>query len=208
MLNIDRLIGEFDKGLRALFVHERPQRPMPGEGLNDASLSKADQERSCRLMRINHCGEVSAQALYQGQALTARNPDLQRTLSQAAQEEGDHLAWCRTRIQELGGRQSLLNPIWYTGSLVLGALAGATGDRWNLAFLAETEHQVVEHLERHLKELPAGDHKSCELIRQMQLDEAKHATTALEHGAIALPLPVKSAMRFAAQVMIRISYWV
>jgi len=146
-------------------------------------------------MRINHSGEVCAQALYNGQALTARNPATEAALRQASQEETEHLAWCEKRIRELGGRKSLLNPVWYAGSFTLGALAGALGDKWNLGFLAETEHQVGKHIENHLSRLPAGDEKSRAILQQMKEDEARHATTALDHGGAALPAPIKKLLR-------------
>jgi ubiquinone biosynthesis monooxygenase Coq7 len=152
-------------------------------------------------MRINHVGEVCAQALYQGQALTARNPEARAVLEEAAREETDHLAWCESRINELGGRKSLLNPLWYGGAFALGAVAGALGDKWNLGFLAETERQVEAHLDGHLQQLPEQDARSRAIVEQMKVDEAKHAQTALDHGGAPLPMPVKQVMRFAAEVM-------
>ena len=159
-------------------------------------------------MRVNHSGEVCAQALYQGQALTARNPDVKTALEQAAWEETEHLNWTETRIAELGGRTSLLNPLWYTGSLALGALAGSLGDKWNLGFLAETERQVEQHLDSHLGRLPQQDEKSRAILEQMKSDEIQHATTALEHGGAELPLPVKTAMKLSSKIMTSTTYWV
>ena len=157
-------------------------------------------------MRVNHVGEVCAQALYQGQALTARDPNAKRQLEQAAREEEDHLAWSAERINELGGRPSLLNPLWYTGAFAMGAAAGAFGDRWNLAFLAETERQVEEHLSGHLDKLPREDERTRTLVDAMRADEARHRDTALKLGAAELPWPVKHAMRVAAKVMTTVAY--
>jgi ubiquinone biosynthesis monooxygenase Coq7 len=157
-------------------------------------------------MRVNHVGEICAQALYQGQALTARNPQARAALEQAAREEEDHLAWSAQRIRELGGRPSLLNPLWYAGSLAIGAVAGALGDRWNLAFLAETEHQVEEHLTGHLQALPVQDERTRAVVEGMRRDEAKHRASALGLGAVELPGPAKLAMRFASKVMTTVAY--
>ena len=157
-------------------------------------------------MRVNHVGEVCAQALYQGQALTARNAAARQGLEGAAREERDHLAWSAERIQELGGRRSLLNPLWYAGSLAIGAFAGALGDRWSLAFLAETERQVEEHLSGHLEALPAADRKTRAVVETMRADEARHRASAIELGAAELPEPAKRAMRFASKVMTTVAY--
>lgn len=208
MNSLDELIVEFDKGLRTLFAPAFTLRPLPGKNLPEADMSDEEKRCAAALMRVNHSGEICAQALYQGQALTARRPSIQQALEQAAIEETEHLNWCESRITELGGRKSLLNPAWYTGSLAIGALAGALGDKWNLGFLAETERQVVRHLDGHLQRLPAQDGKSRAVIGQMKEDEAHHATTALEHGAAELPAPVKWAMKLSAKVMTRTAYWV
>ena len=157
-------------------------------------------------MRVNHVGEVCAQALYQGQALTARNPENRTALESAAREEEDHLAWSAGRIRELGGRPSLLNPLWYAGSLAMGAAAGALGDRWSLAFLAETERQVEEHLAGHLRALPAQDARTRAVVEAMRIDEAKHRAAAIDLGAAELPAPARAAMRFASRVMTTIAY--
>jgi ubiquinone biosynthesis monooxygenase Coq7 len=157
-------------------------------------------------MRVNHVGEICAQALYQGQSLTARDPRARQELQQAAREEEDHLAWSAERIRELGGRPSLLNPLWYAGSFAMGAAAGALGDRWNLAFLAETERQVEEHLSGHLQRLPAEDHRTRKLVDAMRTDEAKHRDTALRLGAAELPGPARLAMRVAAKLMTTVAY--
>jgi ubiquinone biosynthesis monooxygenase Coq7 len=157
-------------------------------------------------MRVNHVGEICAQALYQGQAMTARDPQARAALEQAAREEQDHLAWSAERIRELDGRTSLLNPLWYAGSFAMGVAAGALGDRWNLAFLAETERQVEEHLSGHLDRLPAEDRRTRAVVEAMRADEARHRDTAMRLGAAELPAPVKLAMRLASKVMTTLSY--
>ena len=205
---LDRFIIEFDKGLRTLFAPAASARPLPGKQLDEAPLSAAEKKLAAALMRVNHSGEICAQALYQGQALTARNPAAKAALEQAALEETEHLSWCETRIHELGSHTSYLNPLWYTGSLAIGALAGALGDKWNLGFLAETEHQVERHLAGHLSRLPAADLKSRAVVEQMQVDEARHAATALEQGGVALPLPIKQGMQLTSKLMTRAAYWV
>ena len=203
---IDRLITEFDKGLRTVFAPAHSVRPYPDHACADTMLTDNEKHRAAALMRVNHSGEVCAQALYNGQALTARNPATEAALRQASQEETEHLAWCEKRIRELGGHKSLLNPLWYAGSFALGALAGVLGDKWNLGFLAETEHQVGRHIESHLMRLPANDEKSRIILEQMKEDEARHATTALEHGGAALPAPVRLAMKLASKVMTGTAY--
>ena len=161
-------------------------------------MSEADKRHAAGLMRVNHSGEVCAQALYQGQALTARNPEAVRALIEASEEETEHLAWCEKRLNELGSHKSFLNPLWYAGSFTLGALAGALGDKWNLGFLAETEHQVEGHLNEHLSELPEQDAKSRAIVEQMKADEISHGETALNLGGVDLPLPLRTAMRHTA----------
>ena len=203
---MDQLIVEFDKALRTLFAPARTVRPVPGGDMPDTLLSDAQREHVAGLMRVNHCGEICAQALYQGQAIMSRDASVRRELEQASNEETEHLAWTEQRIAELGGRKSLLNPLWYGGSLALGMLAGRLGDRWNLGFLAETERQVEAHLGGHLDQLPAEDQKSREIIGQMKIDEARHADTAIGLGAQELPGPVKAAMRLMARVMTTTSY--
>jgi 3-demethoxyubiquinol 3-hydroxylase len=200
-MGLDDLIIGFDKGLRTLFVPARSTRPVPGENLQDAEMSGAQRALAVALMRVNHTGEVCAQALYQGQAMTARDSGARVALEKAAQEETEHLAWTELRLAELGGRKSVLNPLFYAGSFALGAAAGALGDRWNLGFLAETERQVVRHLESHLARLPADDRKSRAIVEQMRDDEARHATTALRNGGAELPAPVKAAMQVSSKVM-------
>ena len=205
---LDEVIIAFDKGLRTVFGPARSARAVPGENLPSQEMSAAERAHAAALMRVNHSGEICAQALYQGQALTARNPDARTALDRAAQEETEHLAWTERRIEELGGRKSLLNPLFYAGSFAIGALAGLLGDRVNLGFLAETERQVVAHLDGHLGRLPAEDRKSRAVVEQMKADEAQHATSALQLGGAELPAPAKAAMRLASKVMTETSYWI
>lgn len=207
-MNIDVLIGHFDRGVRTLFGKPRSGRPVPGAELPPTRLSDAEKRRSAALMRVNHSGEVCAQALYQGQALTARNQRLQLSLARAAEEETDHLAWTRQRIVELGGRTSFLNPVWYLGSLALGAAAGTLGDSWNLGFLAETERQVVRHLDHHLELLSASDPQSSAVLEQMKVDETEHATQATAHGGATLPSPFRLAMKLSSKVMTKTAFWI
>ncbi len=208
MLNLDSLIIEFDKGLRTLFSQAHSTRPYPDAGLPEAALSASEKNKAAALMRVNHCGEICAQALYQGQALTAREPQVQHKLAQAAQEETEHLAWTARRAHELGGHLSLLNPLWYTSSLAIGATAGLLGDKWNLGFLAETERQVGAHLQSHLAALPPQDMRSRAVVQQMYVDETQHADMAVQLGGAELPLPVKLAMQLSGRVMTRTAYWV
>ncbi len=208
MLKPDDLIIAFDRGLRTLFANAPTARPLPADNVPEAEMSEAEKKHAAALMRINHTGEICAQALYQGQALTARNPDVKAALEQAAWEETEHLNWCESRIAELGSHKSFLNPIWYTGSLAMGMVAGALGDKWNLGFLAETEKQVEAHLDGHLGSLPAQDARSRAIVGQMKEDEIKHAHTAIEHGGVPLPLPVKAAMKLTSKIMTKTVYWV
>lgn len=203
---LDRFIIEFDKTLRTLLATPVSQRPQPGKSLPETLTEKQDKQRSAALMRINHTGEVCAQALYNGLAITARNPDTTAALRRSAYEETEHLAWCETRIKELGGRTSLLNPLFYGGSFGLGLLAGSLGDRWNLGFVAETEHLVGKHLAHHLGTLSAQDQKSRAIISQIQEDKAGHAQQAIAHGAAPLPFPVKAGMRILSTIMTTTTY--
>jgi ubiquinone biosynthesis monooxygenase Coq7 len=208
MIDLDRLIIGFDRGLRTLFAPAQSARPVPGETLPEAPLDERQRALVASLMRVNHTGEICAQALYEGQALTARDSAAKEALERAAQEESEHLAWTERRIEELGGRKSVLNPFFYTTSFAIGVATGLLGDRWNLGFLAETERQVVDHLSGHLEKLPAGDEKSRAILEQMRDDEARHATSALDHGAGELPEPAKRAMRFASGIMTRTAFWI
>jgi len=205
---LDRLIVEFDKGLKTLTANAHSVRPHPDQNINQATedLTSEEKRHAASLMRINHCGEVCAQALYNGQALTAKNPETVKALEQASKEETEHLAWCEKRIQELGSHTSFLNPIWYASSFTLGAIAGALGDKWNLGFLAETERQVGRHLNHHLETLPSNDAKSRAILEQMKIDEAEHANTAVHLGAAELPTPIKAAMQSMSKVMTKTTY--
>jgi len=205
--DIDSLIVELDKGLRTLFGVAHAVRPMPGGDVEAPDLSLEERRHAAALMRVNHCGEICAQALYQGQALASDNADLKRALERAAREEEDHLAWAEQRIAELGGRTSLLNPLWYTGSLAIGFAAGKLGDAWNLGFLKETEKQVELHLQGHLDRLSAKDVRTRTVVAAMQRDEAGHARTAEGLGAKELPSAIKALMRASARVMTSAAYW-
>ena len=205
---IDKLIVNFDRALRTLCVGATSVRPLPGGELDEVNLNEPDRRRAAALMRVNHAGEVCAQALYQGQAFTARHAQVQQALESAAAEEVEHLAWTRQRIDELDGKVSVLNPVLYASSFMIGAACGLLGDKWNLGFLAETEEQVERHLESHLHRLPHEDHKSRAILDQMKIDEAQHARTAVRHGAARLPLPARQIMRAASNLMTRATYWI
>lgn len=203
---MDGLIVEFDKALRTVFAPARTVRPRPGEGIPEAALGDAERQLAAALMRVNHCGEICAQALYQGQAIMSKDETSRHALEAAAREETEHLAWTEQRIAELGGRKSWLNPLWYGGSLAIGLLAGACGDRWNLGFLAETERQVEAHLSSHLDRLPGDDQRSRAIVEQMKTDEASHAHTADALGAHQMPAAVRTAMRLASRVMTTVAH--
>ena len=205
---IDRFIAHFDLALRTVAGVHRAVRETPAAGMAEGDLSDQDKTLAARLMRVNHCGEVCAQALYQGQALASDNPELAARLGKAAREEEDHLAWSADRIHELGGRTSLLNPLWYAGALALGVVAGKLGERWNLGFLAETEHQVEQHLDSHLARLSETDGRTRAVVDAMKQDEMRHAQMARDLGADELPAPVKGAMKLASRVMTGESYWI
>jgi len=204
----DIFIEHADRVLRTLSGQAKTTgRDNPADAAPDTELSEEEAKLSARLMRVNHAGEVAAQALYQGQALTARNKAVEDKLSQAAEEENDHLAWCRQRVHELGEQTSYLDPLWYAGSLAIAATAGLAGDKWSLGFLAETEKQVAEHIEHHLDSLPDNDQKTRAILQQMHTDETQHATTAIEHGGVALPEPIKQGMRLVSRLMTKSSFW-
>ncbi|MFM1896489.1 MAG: hypothetical protein RLZZ385_1563 [Pseudomonadota bacterium] len=199
---LDHLLVQFDQALRTLVPgSSQPARPSPAEVLEDASLADSERRHAAALMRINHTGEVCAQALYQGQALTARLPEVRSTMEQAASEEVDHLAWCEQRLQELDSRTSLLNPLWYAMSFSVGAVAGLAGDRWSLGFVAETEQQVCDHLQDQLGKLPDQDARSRAIVTRMMEDERQHGEAAREAGGAPLPAPVKLLMGGLAAVM-------
>ncbi len=205
---LDRAICEFDRGLRTLAGVHVARRESPAVDQPEAELTAFERREASALMRVNHCGEVCAQALYQGQALAARDARVADALRRAAEEEEDHLAWSSERIAELGGRTSALNPLWYAGSLAIGLAAGALGERWNLGFLRETERQVEAHLQSHLERLSTRDVRTRALVDAMRRDEVGHAETASRLGAQELPRPVRSMMSASAGVLTSTSYWI
>ena len=207
MNRVDQLLSAADEALKTLTGAMTAARPSPCRG-GEAPEAPADKRRSAGLMRVNHAGEICAQALYSGQAMVARDPDVRRALRSAASEERDHLAWCRDRLGELDSRPSFLDPLWYAGSFGLGVLSGLAGDRWSMGFLAETEDQVERHLFGHLDMLPPGDACSREIVSRMREDEARHGATGRDLGARELPAPVKAAMRIASRIMTRTAYWI
>lgn len=211
---LDRLLSVMDQGLRASWAGPeaiggsgRPT-PRPAAGTPAPALDAAAAKTAAGLMRVNHAGEVAAQALYHGQALVAREPDVREFLLGAAREEGDHLIWCAERLSALHSRPSLLNPVWYAGAVAIGAVAGLAGDRISLGFISETERQVEGHLDEHLERLPAGDAASRAILEQMKADEIRHGEHALERGGAALPGPIAALMRLASKVMTRSAYWI
>ncbi len=203
----DHLLLHVDTALRTIFG--RPQtteRANPSDSVAASKLDTEQQKHIAGLMRVNHAGEVAAQGLYEGQGITARLPAIRDKMQQAAAEENDHLVWCEQRIKELGQHTSYLNPAWYFGSLAIGAVAGKAGDRWSLGFVAETERQVVKHLDEHLQQLPDQDQRSRAILEQMREDELHHATTAQQAGASELPQPVKKLMGLTAKIMTMTAY--
>ncbi|SAK82445.1 ubiquinone biosynthesis protein COQ7-like protein [Caballeronia pedi] len=216
-MTLDEVISEFDRGLRSMTGVSRMSRPIPeatmsgaqDDVLSDESqLTEKERAHSAGLMRVNHVGEVCAQALYQAQKLATQSPELKASFEQAAREEEDHLAWTSKRLQDLESRPSLLNPLWYAGSLAIGFVAGRFGDRASLGFMAETERQVEQHLDGHMKTLPANDHASRAIVEQMRLDESAHAAAAIGAGGSEVPFPVRALMRAASKVMTRTAYYI
>jgi ubiquinone biosynthesis monooxygenase Coq7 len=206
---IDQLLIGADHALRTIFGQpQTTERPNPAARLQEADLTEAQRRHVARLMRINHTGEVCAQALYQGQALTAKLPDTRQRMERSAKEENDHLAWCESRLQDLGDHKSLLNPLWYAGSFTMGALAGLAGDKWSLGFVVETERQVEDHLDEHLDQIPREDEKTRAILEQMKADEIHHAQVAHAAGGAELPQPIRLAMRLTSRIMTRTVYWV
>jgi 3-demethoxyubiquinol 3-hydroxylase len=203
---LDRLLNDAQNALETVFGAPHATRANPGETEADVVLDDAERRHAAGLMRINHVGEVCAQALYVGQAAVARDPETRSHLLAAAQEETDHLAWCAERLRELDSRPSLLNPLWYAGSYAIGALAGLRGDGWNLGFVVETERQVEAHLDEHLHTLPAADARSRAILSVMKEDEARHADHAEAAGARALPQPVPTLMAAASKLMKAVAY--
>ena len=205
---LDRILIGFDQAVRTVFGKPQvTERSNPASSVADTEMNDQERLLSARLMRINHTGEVCAQALYQGQALTARLTDVKASMERAAAEENDHLDWCENRITELGGGTSLLNPMWYAGSFAIGAIAGLAGDKWSLGFVAETEHQVGEHLDEHLRRIPQRDDRTRAIIAQMKDDELHHATAALEGGGVPLPAPIRLGMKLTSKLMTKTVYW-
>jgi len=203
----DYLVMNFDQALRTLAG--RPlvtERHDPADGIEEVSLGEVEKTESMRLMRVNHSGEVAAQALYQGQALTAKLPEVRERMERAAAEENDHLDWCEKRVQAFDGHLSYLNPLWYAGSFAIGAAAGLAGDKWSLGFVAETERQVIHHLDEHLKKISPGDRKSRSVLEQMKIDEAHHGEQAKQAGGAELPESVKALMQLISRIMTGTAY--
>jgi ubiquinone biosynthesis monooxygenase Coq7 len=206
---LDKVIVELDKAIQTVIgTPPMTERDAPDNNIAENDLSDSERKLSARLMRINHAGEVSAQALYQGQALTANLPDVKQAMEQAALEENDHLIWCQNRVEQLGEHTSVLNPAWYIGSFAIGAIAGKIGDKWSLGFVAETEKQVVAHLDEHLDRISEKDQKSRAILKQMKIDELHHGTLALEAGGAELPSPIKSVMGLVSKVMTKTTFWI
>jgi 3-demethoxyubiquinol 3-hydroxylase len=205
---LDHVLVAFDEALKTLSGVQAAARPMPGEAHARRLEDARERERSAGLMRVNHTGEICAQALYAGQALWARDARVRAALTRAGEEERDHLAWCAQRLRELDARPSLLDPVWYAGSFAMGMVSGLAGDRWSLGFLAETEDQVERHLDGHLERLPASDARSRAVLEQMRADEARHGASGRALGGEELPLPVRRAMQAVSRVMTTTAYWV
>jgi ubiquinone biosynthesis monooxygenase Coq7 len=203
---LDDLVVGFDRALRTLGGLATTSRPVPGANIADAEFTPEERRHAAGLMRVNHTGEICAQALYAGEALVARDPELRKAFAQAAREEEEHLAWTQQRLAELSDRTSLLNPLWYAGAFAIGVTAGLAGDRVNLGFVVETERQVEEHLTGHMERLPATDARSRAIVEQMRDDEARHGAMAAAAGAASLPFPVRGLMRVAADVMRAVAY--
>jgi ubiquinone biosynthesis monooxygenase Coq7 len=206
---LDQLLINFDQAVRTVFGQPQvTERKNPAVDIDEQELSQEEKRLSAGLMRVNHAGEVCAQALYQGQAMTAKLPTVRESMERAAQEENDHLDWCETRLHELDSHTSYLGPLWYTGSFAIGAFAGFIGDQWSLGFVAETERQVVKHLESHLQRLPEKDSKSRTILEQMKIDEQHHATTAIEAGGAELPEPVRKLMGITSKIMTNTAFYI
>jgi ubiquinone biosynthesis monooxygenase Coq7 len=205
----DKICLSLDQAVRALTDTAKTSgQPYPAKNTENGEMDEAKQKHAAALMRINHTGEICAQGLYHGQALVSRGERMQEKMQQAAIEEGDHLAWCKQRLDELGSHTSYLNPLWYAGSFCIGMAAGMIGDQWSLGFVVETERQVIKHLAGHLQSLPAADLRSHHIIQQMEKDEAKHRDDAIAEGARELPSTVKKAMALTSKVMVKTVYWI
>jgi len=206
---VDLLIVQVDQLISAFGGQNVPvTRPYPAAAIAEHSLTEAERHESERLMRVNHAGEVCAQALYHAQALSTGDQAVRAIMDRSAAEEGDHLHWCKQRLMELQGHTSYLDPFWYVGSFVIGTAAGLAGDRFSLGFVAETEHQVGIHLQKHLRRLPAGDAKSRAVLQQMAEDEARHGATAMAGGGVALPQVIRTLMQLCSRVMTGTAYWI
>jgi ubiquinone biosynthesis monooxygenase Coq7 len=203
---LDRMLCAADEALRTLGGATRPSRPSPAEQVVEANLSDAERRHVAGLLRVDHAGEVCAQALYAGQALAARHPAVRKALQHAGREERDHLSWCADRLGQLGASPSALSPLWYAGSFALGVASGLAGDRWSLGFLVETERQVERHLDGHLEQLPVGDQRSRAVLEQMREEEIRHAQSGRDLGGHELPAPMRRAMATVAKVMTTTSY--
>ena len=204
---LDQIFSQIDAGLRGAFAKApQPRRQSPSAKIKESELSESERKHAIGLMRVNHAGEVCAQALYQGQGLTAKLPEVSQQMAHSAEEEIDHLAWCEQRLDELGGSTSVLNPAWYAMSFAIGAGAGLISDKLSLGFVAATEDQVCQHLEKHLQDLPQQDKKSRSIVEQMLVDEKSHAESALEAGGYDFPKPVKRVMTMVSSLMTRSSY--
>lgn len=204
---LDRLCLGFDQAVRALTDNAKTTgNAYPAQGVQEPELEDKQRRHSAALMRINHAGEICAQALYHGQGLVSRTNATQQKMQQAAMEEGDHLAWCRQRLDELGSHTSYFNPLWYLGSFCIGMAAGMIGDKWSLGFVVETERQVIRHLEGHLQTLPSEDQRSYKILEQMEKDEARHRDEALAAGARELPEVIKQGMAFTSKIMVKTAY--
>lgn len=201
----DRIVAALDRGLRTVTGHAKAGRPSPAEHLAEPALDGNERAASAALMRVNHAGEIAAQALYSGQAIFARSEDTREHMRAAGREEQDHLTWCRLRLDELDARPSLLTPAWYAGAFAIGLAAGAAGDRYSLGFIAETERQVEAHINDHLSRLPARDTRSATILQHMAADEAHHGTTARVAGGVELPTAVKAAMRLGGEILRRVA---
>ncbi len=205
----DRFLIYFDRAVRTLLTKAPvTERPYPAKEIPEADLTDVEQDHHGRLMRINHTGEICAQALYQGQALTAKLPQVRGQMERAAAEENDHLSWCKTRIDELDNRTSYLNPFWFIGSYTIGSVAGLIGDKWSLGFVAETERQVEKHLQSHLNQIPLKDQRTLVILEKMKADERNHAEKAIAGGAAKLPFPIRMSMKISAKIMTKSVYYI
>lgn len=207
LTRLDRLLAGLDDALRTVAAPAgAARRPNPADGLAEGELDAGERAHAAGLMRVNHAGEVAAQALYQGHAAVARRTDIEAQMQHAAEEEFDHLAWCEQRLSELGEPPSRLSPLWYGGAFAIGALSGVLGDKWSLGFIAETESQVCEHLDKHLQGLPAEDNRSRAIVTRMRDEEAEHGQDAIAAGAATLPEPVRRLMKYTARIMTTTAY--